>query len=165
MVIREASCRCGRVRFRAEGAPIVVLVCYCEDCQAGGRLLEARPGAGAVLEPDGGTAYLVYRDDRFACSEGGELLVDHRLTPMAPTRRVTASCCNAALFVKFDKGHWVSAYRGRFVGDPPPVELRTQTKHRRAAEPLPDDAPSAAGFGPTLLGRLLKARLAMALGR
>lgn len=165
MTHRYSACACGRVRFRAVGEPILGLVCYCDDCQKGAAGLEALPQAPAFREPDGGTPYLVYRDDRFSCVAGEELLTDYRLKDRAPTRRVVASCCNAAVFLKFGPGHWVSAYRARFEGDPPPIEMRTQTRFRRSADPLPADAPSYAGFGRNLFGKLIGARLAMLFGR
>lgn len=165
MAQRYAACACGGVRFRAVGAPIVSAACYCDDCQAGGAQVEALPNAPPVRQPDGGTPYLVYRDDRFACIEGEALLTDYRLKPRSPTRRVVASCCNAAVFLKFGPGHWVSVYRDRFEGEPPALEMRTQTRFRQAAAPLPADIPNYRGFGPKLLSRLLGARVAMALGR
>ena len=165
MTQRFSACACGRVRFKAVGEPIVSLACYCDDCQKGGVQIESLPGAPPFREPDGGTPYLVYRDDRFSCIAGEDLLADYRLKTHAPTRRVVASCCNAAVFLKFGPGHWVSAYRARFEGDPPPVQMRTQTKFRRAEDPLPTDAPSYRGFGRNLFGKLIAARLAMLFGR
>ena len=108
---------------------------------------------------------MTYRDDRFTCTAGETLLVDYRITERAPTRRVASSCCNSAIFLKFGPGHWVSAYRTRFEGEPPPLEMRTQTRFRRADAPLPDDVPSYRGFGPKLFARLISARIAMLLGR
>ena len=66
-IVRTSSCACGRVRFEAVGAPILSAVCYCDDCQAGGRQIEELPSAARVLDADGGTPYLSYRDDRFSC--------------------------------------------------------------------------------------------------
>ena len=113
---------------------ILGVVCYCDDCWKKGALpIEALAGAPSFREADGGTPYLTYRDDRFRCSAGEDLLVDFRNTPRAPTRReIVASCCNAAMFLKFGPGHWASAYRVRFEGDPPPLQMRTQTRYRRA---------------------------------
>jgi len=163
--VRHAACVCGRVRCRAIGEPIRSAVCYCDDCQEGGAQIEALPDAAWFREPDGGTPYLTYRDDRFVCAEGQDLLVSYRIAEHASTRRVVASCCNSAMYLKFGPGHWVSAYRARFADDPPPLEMRTQTRFRRHERPLPGDLPSFAGFPVQLFLRLLGARFAMLFGR
>ncbi|MEX6506619.1 GFA family protein [Jiella sp. M17.18] len=31
--VREGGCRCGRLRFRTAGKPIVTLACHCKGCQ------------------------------------------------------------------------------------------------------------------------------------
>ena len=31
--VREGGCRCGRLRFRTSGKPIVTLACHCKGCQ------------------------------------------------------------------------------------------------------------------------------------
>jgi hypothetical protein len=162
---RFFSCACGRVRCEAVGEPIVSAVCYCSDCQEGGRRIEALPHAHLLRDPDGGTPYLTFRNDRFRCLAGEELLEDHRLKPNSPTRRVVARCCNTGMFLKFDPGFWVSTYRLRYDGDLPPIEMRTKVARRRSALPLPQDAPSFRGFPLRLIGRLIAARLAMAFGR
>src|SRR5271167_889833 len=77
-IIRLASCACGTVRCEGVGAPIVSVVCYCSDCQEGGRKIEALPGAPRVPEADGGASYLTYRDDRFRCVSGAQMLVAYR---------------------------------------------------------------------------------------
>jgi hypothetical protein len=164
-IIRTARCRCGSVRLESVGEPIVSAVCYCEDCQAGGRRIEALPGAVAVLDPDGGTPLLTWRDDRFACVEGAGLLVGYKLSDAAPTQRFVASCCNSAMFLKFAPGHWTSSYRARFDGTPPPIEMRTKTARRHSDLPLLQDAPAYRGFPPRLIWRLLASRIAMALKR
>jgi hypothetical protein len=69
------------------------------------------------------------------------------------------------MFLKYAPGHWVSAYRGRFEGDPLPIEMRNKTKHRTATTAMADDAPSYPGYPVKLIARLLKSRLAMILGR
>jgi hypothetical protein len=163
-IIRLASCACGAVRCEAVGAPIVSAVCYCGDCQKGGRQIEALPGAPAVLDPDGGASYLTYRDDRFRCVSGAELLVAHRLSDRAPTRRMVASCCNSGMFLKFEPGFWISSYRLRFSGDPPPVEMRNQTRDRKAEAAIPSDAPSFSRYPMRLFARLIRARIAMLFG-
>ena len=163
--VRAASCRCGRVRCEGRGAPILSAVCYCDDCQAGGRQIEGLPDAAAVLDGDGGTSVLVYRTDRFRCVEGAALLRPYTLKERAYTERFVASCCNTAMYLKFRPGHWVSAYRGRFEGDLPPIELRSQTQFRNADAPFPDDAPCYRRFPLKLFARLLVARWQMLVGR
>jgi len=162
---RAASCACGTVRCEVVGAPIVTAVCYCSDCQRGGREIEALPGAAKVLDDDGGASYLTFRDDRFRCVSGAEKLVAYRLNDRAPTRRMVASCCNSGMFVKFEPGFWVSTYRMRFGGDLPPIEMRNQTRDRRAGTAIPTDAPSFARFPLRLFAKLLGARVAMLIGR
>jgi hypothetical protein len=164
-IVRRASCSCGRVRCEGVGKPILSAVCYCDDCQEGGRRIEGLPEASPVLDPDGGTPYLTYRDDRFRCVSGADLLTGYRLKDGSPTQRFVASCCNSAMFLKFKPGHWVSAYRGRFEGDLPPIEMRNQTKYRGAQTAIPEDAPSYRGYPPKLILRLLGSRMAMLVGR
>jgi hypothetical protein len=163
--LRTPSCACGQVVCEAAGEPILSAVCYCEDCQAAGAQIEALPGAARIRDDDGGTCLMIYRDDRFRCVSGEDLLVAHKLQDKSPTRRMVASCCNSGMFLKFAPGHWVSAYRTRFSGDLPPIEMRTCVRRRRSASPLPDDAPAYPGFPPQLIFKLLGARIAMWLGR
>jgi hypothetical protein len=163
--VRTSSCLCGRVRCESRGEPILSVVCYCLDCQEGGRRIEALPRAPRVLDDDGGAPYLLYRDDRFRCVAGEELLLDHRLKPNSPTRRVVASCCNSGMFLKFDPGFWVSSYRHRYSDELPPIDMRTNMRRRRADAPLPSDAPCYRSFPPKLFAKLIGARIAMLLGR
>ena len=162
--IRVASCDCGKVRCEVVGRPIASAVCYCSDCQEGARRIEALRGAPPILDADGGAASLVYRDDRFRCVAGEDLLVPYRLSEKAPTRRMAASCCNTGMFLKFEAGFWVSAYRLRFSGDLPPVEMRNQTRDRQSDTPIPADAPAFARFPMRLFARLMRARVAMWVG-
>ena len=162
---RTSSCVCGRVRCESRGEPILSAVCYCLDCQEGGRRIEALPGAPQVLDDDGGAPYLLYRDDRFRCVAGEELLVDHRLKPNSPTRRVVASCCNSGMFLKFDPGFWVSSYRHRYSGELPPIDMRTNVRRRRAETPMPGDATCYRSFPPRLFAKLIGARIDMFFGR
>ncbi len=162
MAILYSSCACGRVRCEASGKPIASAVCYCEDCQEGARRIEALPEAPRFREADGGVASLVYRDDRFKCSSGEELLAAYRLKEDSPTRRMVASCCNSGMFLKFEPGFWISAFRARFEGDDvPPIQMRNQIEHRRADSELPRDAPGYRGYPTRLLAKLMMARLAM----
>jgi hypothetical protein len=118
------------VKFEAAGNAIMSVVCYCDDCQEGARKIEMLPDALPVHDSDGGTAYILYRKDRFSCVKGDQLLKDVRIRENSPTRRVVASCCNSAMFLDFKKGHWLSVYRARFPDNTPPVEMRIQTRFK-----------------------------------
>jgi len=163
--IRYSSCICGRVQCRAVGTPILSAVCYCDDCQEGARHIEALPNAASFRDADGGTPLLTYRDDRFTCLQGADLLVGYRIKEDAPTRRMVASCCSSAMYLKYQPGFWVSTYRARFTGDLPPLEMRMQVQHRRADADLPRDAPCYPGFPRRLFAKFFAARIAMFLGR
>jgi hypothetical protein len=82
-------CRCGKVKLEAVGRPILTASCYCASCQEAGSRFEQLPFAPPVLNPDGGTDYVLYRKDRVQCVTGQEYLEEHRLKPDSPTRRVT----------------------------------------------------------------------------
>src|SRR5271165_3133996 len=97
-----ATCTCSNVELKALGTPIVSAVCYCDDCQKGSEQIEALPNAGAVRDPDGGTAYILYRRDRIECSKGPGLLSSYKLKETSATNRVVAACCNSAMFINFD---------------------------------------------------------------
>jgi len=161
-----ATCACGRVELKAFGKPIVTSVCYCDDCQKGADQIESLPDAGVIRDADGGTAYILYRKDRFECSAGAELLRSYKLKETSATNRVVATCCNSAVFMNFDRGpHWISAYRARFRGELPPLQLRICTKFKPNGVVLPDDAPSYPGYPAGLIVRFLASRVAMLLGR
>jgi hypothetical protein len=158
----SARCRCGAVELAASGRPIVASVCYCDDCQAAAKQIAALAGSQGIAESDGGTQYLLFRKDRFACSKGHEHLQAHRLKDTSATRRMVAGCCNTGMYMSFDdKRHWVSAYRTRFEGDVPPLEMRICTKSRTSDEALGTTVPSYAGYPPRLLVRLIGSMLAM----
>jgi hypothetical protein len=122
-----ARCSCGSVELETSGAPILSVACYCDDCQEGSRQIERLPNARPVRDPDGGIAYLLYRKDRMKCSKGAEHLRDYKIKKESHTRRVVATCCNSAMFLDFQKGHWFSVYRARFEGDAPSLQMRVQT--------------------------------------
>jgi hypothetical protein len=163
---RIARCACGSVEFEARGDPIASLVCYCNDCQQGSCQIEELPDAPAVRDPDGGTAYVVYRKDRVGCSKGAALLAGSRIKEKSATRRVFARCCNSAMAMQFDDArHWVPIYRARLQGAAPPLQMRICTKFKPENAMISDDIPSYATFAPKLLGRLLAARIAMLFNR
>jgi hypothetical protein len=160
----HASCKCGSVEFGATGPAITSVVCYCDDCQEGSRRVEALADAPRVREPDGATAYVLYRKDRFTCVRGDHLLQDLRLRETSPTKRVIASCCNSPMFLDFEKGHWLSIYRARFANAPPP-QMRIQTRFTPGGTEIPHDVPAYASFPFSFVVKLLLARIAMLLRR
>ncbi len=161
-----ARCVCGSVEFEATGAPINCVACYCDDCQEGARQIEALPNAPLVRDPDGGTAYVLYRKDRVRCSRGTELLKNCKIRPKSDTNRVVATCCNSAMLLSFDDSkHWVDLYRSRIQGEVAPVQMRICTKFAPEGSKIPNDVPVYPGFSVRFIGKLLRARIAMLLGR
>ena len=161
-----ARCSCGSVELEASGAPIVSNVCYCDDCQEGGRQIETLPRAPAVRDADGGTAYLVYRKDRVRCSKGAPLLKGYKIKEKSATNRVVAGCCNSAMLLNFDDSkHWVDVYRARIQGDAPPLQMRICTKFKPGTGDIPEDVPHYPSFSFKFIAKLIAARIAMALRR
>jgi len=160
-----ASCRCGAVVLEAAGAPILHAACYCKTCQEAGRRIEQLPDASPVLGADGGTDFILYRKDRVRCVQGGERLQEHRLKPESPTRRMVAACCNSAMFLDFTKGHWLTLYRARLVGEVAPLEMRVMTADRPEGVVLPDDAHNYPGHAGKFMWKLLTAWAAMGFRR
>lgn len=158
---RSAMCRCGKVTFEAADPPILTVLCYCTSCQEAGRRFEQLPLAPRVLDPDGGTGYIMYRKDRVRCVQGQEYLEEHQLKPGSPTRRVVATCCNSAMVAEFTKGHWLSMYRNRFAESAPPLEMRVMTKDRRAGVEFADQIPSYRTHSGRFMVKLVAAWIAM----
>ena len=164
--IMTATCSCGGVELKALGRPIVSATCYCKDCQKGADQIEALPSASTVRDPDGGTAYILYRKDRIECTKGAELMRSYKLRETSVTNRVVATCCNSAVFMNFDRGpHWVSVYRARFREEVPPLQLRICTRFKPDGVVLSDGVPSYRGYPPGFFLKLLASRVAMLLGR
>ena len=161
----SAPCRCGKVKLRIVGAPIVRGICYCASCQEAGRRHQAESGVDSVLGEDGGTDYVLYRKDRVRCVQGGDLLEERRLKSSSPTRRMFARCCNTAMFVDFTKGHWLTVYRGRLPGDMLPPTMRMMTADRPAGVVLPDDIANHRRFSAKFMLKLLGAWMAMGFRR
>jgi hypothetical protein len=161
----SATCQCGKVKFEAVGPPILTGACYCTSCQQAGRQFELLAAAPPVLDPDGGTGFILYRKDRVHCVMGQECLEEHRLKPDAPTRRVIATCCNSPMFLEFTKGHWLSMFRNRFPAGAPPLEMRVMTRERRAGVELADDVPNYAAHSGKFMLKLIAAWIAMGFRR
>ena len=151
------SCTCGQVQLTARQSPIIVTECHCNSCRSAGAVLQTLPGATSVLDANGGTPFVLYRKDRIGFPKGSDLLAEYRLSPDAPTRRVVASCCNTALFLEFEHGHWLSIYGHLWPqGTMPGIEVRTMTGDRAGGPALGSEIPSGklatAGFYARLLG-------------
>ena len=160
-----ARCTCGEVEVEMQGAPMISLVCHCDDCQAGSSQLEALPNAPAILDPSGGTAYALYRNDRISFTRGEKLVAEHRLKPEAGTRRVVATCCNSAMLMRLDDVlHWTPVYGDR-IADAPRPEMRINTRFAPAGATVPADMPNAAGTPLRFVTKVIGAKLGMLLGR
>jgi hypothetical protein len=162
---RIASCACGKVRIRAVGKPLASAVCYCGDCQAGGRQLEAAGAHADFRDAWGGSPYMTYRNDRIETLSGEALLKGYKLKEDAPTTRYVATCCNSAVILRFGPGFWSSLYRVRFGDGATPIEFRTQTANISDPSVLPRDVPAYRSFGPKLIVRLVTAGLGTLLAR
>lgn len=142
-----ARCTCGQVEIEAWGKPIASVICHCDDCQAGGMMLQALPGAPDVLDAAGGTANVLYRKDRVKPLKGAHLLEPHKLRPESKTNRMVARCCNAPMAITFDDArHWMPLYRDRLEGVVPPTQWRICTKFLPEGTVLPDATPSHAMY-------------------
>lgn len=160
-----AQCGCGSVEIGVVGKPILGAVCYCDDCQEGARQIEALPSAFPVMSAEGGTGLLLFRKDRMNFLKGSKLLRDYRIKDSSPTRRVVATCCNSAMFIDFQKGHWFSVYRARFGDDAPPIQVRIQTKFKPDIDTILNDVPSYKTYPLRFIVKLMAARIAMLVGR
>jgi hypothetical protein len=157
-------CVCGQVAVEAIGAAIASVICYCDDCQEGARQIRSLPNAVSIDDPDGGTAYLVYRKDRVTCLKGASLLRHHKIRENSATDRVIATCCNSAMFLGFDDGkHWVDLYRSRCEGDLLPVQMRVCTKFKPDGRTIPSDVPQYSRYPVAILVRSVLAKAAMLL--
>lgn len=149
------SCRCGEVRLTVEGPHIASVECLCASCQSAANTLEALPGAIAVVDDKGATAFVMHRKDRIAVAAGQEKLKAHRLSEDAGTRRVVAACCNTPVFMELKGGHWLSLYAALWPdADRPAIEMRTMTGSRTD---LPDDVPNLKTHSLGFYGRLFGA--------
>jgi hypothetical protein len=163
--VNLATCQCGQVTMALSGAPFLSAICCCESCRAAGlAFAEQAPDAPSVVDPDGGTAYGLYRKDRARIVSGSEHLDARRLTPTSPTRRMVAACCGTPMFLDFTPGHWLSVYRDR-IPDPPPLEMQVMTGDLPAGTRPSGALPSYPGRPGKFLFRILAAWAAMGFRR
>lgn len=159
---RTLTCQCGQVQLAVAKSPIIVAECHCNSCRAAGLMLEALPRSTPVLEANSGTQYVLYRKDRISFTRGSELLREFRLSPDAKTRRVIASCCNTAMFVEFESGHWLSLYGHLWpAGTMPALDLRTMTSDLEDRSQLSANVPSGKRATAAFYAKLLGAWIAM----
>lgn len=163
--VQSIRCLCGEVELAAAGAPTTTVVCYCDDCQAAARQLEALPGAPPLLDRAGGTEFVVYRKDRVTVARGADRLRRTKLKEGSPTNRAVATCCNAPMLLDFDNSKWwVDIYRARYGSAAPPIEMRFCTKFKPPGAVVPGDVPVHPGYPFRLIRKQVVARLAMAFG-
>lgn len=147
--ITHLACRCGKVHIDVEHAPLLTAECHCNSCREAGTRLEAVGIEPPMLQPDGGTRFVLYRKDRVRFTQGVEQLKEFRLKADSPSRRVVAGCCNTPLFLEFKGGHWLSIYGGLWPqGRQPPLQVRTMLGDR-ADRPVFNDG-VASGTWPTM---------------
>lgn len=160
--MKTIHCTCRKVALALSGKAIASLACYCDDCQAAARQLEELPDARTIATADGGTEFVVYREDRLKTLQGAEHLKHYKLSGDSATTRVVAGCCNAPMVMEFsDFRHWASIYRARFEDDAPPLEVRMCTKFKPEGAEIPADVPSVSSYSLKFMGKLLLARIAM----
>ncbi|WP_047855216.1 GFA family protein [Archangium gephyra] len=160
----QLRCACGQTHLEVQGAPIISAECHCNSCRTAGGRMQSLPSAPPVLEPNGGTRFILYRKDRVRFLEGAHLLKAFRLEPESSTRRVLAACCNTPIFLEFQNGHWLSLYGCLWpAGTLPRLELRTMTSDLPAdrARALPDDVPNSKTQSVSFFVKLLGAWIAM----
>lgn len=156
------TCTCGQVELRLEGAPFIATECHCNSCRDAGGRLERLPLARPMLEPNGGTRFVLYRKDRVRITRGQDLLRGYRLTDSAPTRRVIATCCNSPVFLEFKSGHWLSLYSSLWPeGEAPAPDIRTMTGDREEGTVLDNAIPSGGRQTLGFYAKLLAAWIAM----
>lgn len=147
--IKQLACRCGKVHLEVEHDPLLSAECHCTSCRTAGTRLEAVGVAPPMLQPNGGTHFVLYRKDRVQFTAGAEHLKEFRLKADSPTRRVVAGCCNTPLFLEFKGGHWLSIYAALWPkNELPPLQIRTMVGDREDKPVFTDGVPS--GTWPTM---------------
>ena len=157
------SCRCGKVQLEVTGKPFMVAACYCDDCQAGWRRIEALENAAPVLDDRGGTEKIYFRDDRVRIVQGDEFLQQFKLKPESPMRRVVANCCNTAMYDSREDYRFTSVIRARFGPDAPPVEACYFTRYSPEQPFVSHDVPSYPGAPLSVKLKMFRAHLAATL--
>ena len=155
------TCRCGKTAITLSGPPIMTVDCCCTSCRTAAAQLQALPGAPSILGPHGETRFAMQRKDR-ATLPAPAAMAAHRLTATSKTRRVVATCCNTALFLEFQGGHWISVYGSLWpTGTAPKAQMRTMARDLPDPGILPTDIPNSRSQSPRFIWNLLRAWIAM----
>lgn len=124
--------------------------------------MKALPDGETLLDAHGGTRLVLYRKDRLDCLAGAEQLGAFRLKPDSPTRRIVATCCNSAMLLDFEKGHWIDVYGQRWLPGPmPEPEMRTMVSGLPVGARLPGDIPNNRRQSLSFFAKLIAAWAAM----
>jgi hypothetical protein len=160
----QAHCACGRVVFEAKGKPLAVVACYCDDCQAAGKQIDALPGGHGGLGADGGTVSVLFRKDEVHCVRGAELLKEHKLRTGSPARRELATCCNSNMTTRFENWLPFTALRTHSVNvESVKPQLCINTRFAPDAAKLSHAVPSYAKIPPRLGLKVASAAVSLAL--
>jgi hypothetical protein len=162
----HAYCSCGRTELEGRGEPLSVVACYCDDCQAAGKQIDALPTGHGGASADGGTLSVLFRKDRVRTLRGSELLVDHKLRPESQTIRGIASCCNSNMLTRFESWFPFVALRTFSVNV---ASVRPQvclcTKFAPDAASIAHPVPKHSGFPIGLVLKLMTAKVQLGFQR
>lgn len=162
----HAYCACGRTEFQATGSPMLVMACYCDDCQAANAQINAMPNGHGGARSDGGTPSTVFRKDRVRCVRGQELLNEHKLRPDSHTSRVIATCCNSNMETRFDNWYPFVALRTHSVNtDDVKPQLCMNTKWAPNKDRIMFQVPHHAGIPLSFAMKLLGASVQLGFQR
>jgi hypothetical protein len=160
----QAHCACGRVVFEGKGKSLGVIACYCDDCQAVAKQIDALPGGHSGVSSDGGTVSKLFRKDTVRCVRGEELLKGHKLRPGSPATRELATCCNSNMTTRFDNWLPFTAVRTHSVNvESVQPELCINTKFAPDATKLVHTAPQYAKIPPRLGLKVAGAAIVLSL--
>jgi hypothetical protein len=164
--ITSVECECGKTALKLRGPHLYCTSCHCDDCQQAAACLADEHGVKNILDPYGGTEYVLHRKDSYSIVRGTGHLRPHRLREGSPTRRMIAICCGSPMYLAFDNAqHWITVYRKRFGTSAPDVQSRIMTKFLPPGTDIPESPPSYKSFPVLMIWHLVTSRVQMALGR
>lgn len=154
------QCRCGKIQITAIGKPITSVVCYCDDCQNGGKLLNELSSENKVSDMQGGTPYVLFRKDKIIYDFDKNLLKGLKLKSSSPTNRNYSACCLTPMFINFDDNkHWIDFYALNALDVIPKPEMRICTKFKTG--PLNNELPNYKNFSLHFISKLIFAKFQM----